>query len=224
MTVLVIAAHPDDEVLGCGGTISIFSKKGNKVYTLILGEGITSRDEKRNRAGREREIEQLKSQVSEANKMMGVIKDFVFDFPDNRFDTVALLDVVKTVEKVKLEVHPDIVLTHHRGDLNIDHQITYRAVITAFRPLKGETVREIYSFEVPSSTEWSREVFLPQCYFSIDEKCLKSKINALRCYEGELRSYPHPRSPEAIEILAKWRGLQVGVELAEAFEVVRIIN
>jgi len=146
--ILIVAAHPDDEILGCGGTIARLVKEGNVAYTLILGEGITSRDKTRDAKKRKNEIEQLKKQTLQANKEIGVKKVFTYDYPDNRFDTVPFLDIVKTIEEVKDKIKPDMIYTHYCNDLNIDHKITYNAVITATRPVKGENVKEIYSFEV----------------------------------------------------------------------------
>jgi len=131
--VLIVAAHPDDEVLGCGGTISRLVREGYEAYTLILGEGITSRDKNRNRKKRKEEINKLKEQIYKANKVLGVKEVFTFDFPDNRFDSVDFLDIVKTIEEVKNNLKPEIVFTHSKSDLNIDHYITYKAVITATR-------------------------------------------------------------------------------------------
>jgi len=224
-TILVIAAHPDDEALGCGGTIARLTSEGNYVYTLILGEGLTSRDTSRDRNKREEEIRELKKQAEEANKILGVKKVYTFDFPDNRFDTVPLLDIVKTIEKIKEDIKPDIVFTHHYGDLNIDHQITFKAAMTAFRPTKDESVNEIYSFEIPSSTEWngpySLTHFMPD-YFVDVSKRLKVKINALKEYETEISDFPHPRSLKAVELNAKQWGVKMGFEAAEAFKTIRI--
>ena len=226
-TILVIAAHPDDEVLGCGGTIARLTSEGSNVYTLILGEGVTSRDRKRDLAKRENEIAELKKQAENANRILGVKKVYTFDFPDNRFDTIPLLDIIKTIEKIKEDIKPDIVFTHHYGDLNIDHQITFKAVMTASRPTKDESVKEVYSFEIPSSTEWnapsSLTHFMPE-YFVDISKTIKLKVRAMKEYKCEIREYPHPRSIESIEIKAKQRGIQVGLEAAEAFEVIRLIK
>ena len=224
--ILVVAAHPDDEILGCGGTMAVHSRTGDEVYVLILGEGVTSRDEKRDKEKRGKEINNLRMNIEAANRIVGTRKSFVFDFPDNRFDSVSLLDIIKVVEKVKNEVRPDIIYTHHQGDLNIDHQIAYRAVLTACRPLKGETITDIYSFEVPSSTEWNVgfcSTFVPNYFVDISGS-LEIKKKALRAYKSEVRSFPHPRSPEALDIIAKRWGLQVGLEAAEAFEVIRSIR
>jgi len=221
--ILVVAAHPDDEVLSCGGTIARHAYQGDEVHCLILGEGITSRYSQRGEAPEE-ELKQLKSEAEQAANILGIKKVFFRDFPDNRFDTVPLLEIVKAIEEVKDEVKPDIIYTHHQGDLNIDHQITFKAALTACRPLKGETVKEIYSFEIPSSTEWNSPdagtYFTPNVFVDISETFSK-KIDAMKAYKGESREYPHPRSPEALEIIAKRWGVSVGRELVEAFKLIR---
>lgn len=224
--VLVVAAHPDDEILGCGGTMALHSQRGDEVYVLILGEGVTSRDEQRDREGREKEIAELKHQVEAANKIVGTKKSFLFDFPDNRFDSLPLLDIIKVIEKVKNEIKPCTIYTHHQGDLNIDHQITFKAVLTACRPLENESVKSIYSFEIPSSTEWSADsskYFIPNYFVNIEES-LDKKTNAMKAYTNEIRDFPHPRSGKALEILAQSRGIISGFKYAEAFMVVRILE
>lgn len=222
MNILLVFAHPDDEVLACGGTVAKLVEEGFGVYTTILGEGITSRDLRRSPELRKEEISRLKQDALRANKLLGVREVFFFDFPDNRFDGVELIDIVKTVERVVKEIKPQIIFTHHWKDLNIDHQITYRAVITATRLQPGMFVREIYACEVPSSTEWNYPLsFQPDTYFLLSEEHIKSKIQAMKCYSSEIRSYPHPRSPEGIEYLARLRGMQVGAEYAEGFKLVR---
>ena len=225
--ILVVAAHPDDEVLGCGGTMARLAMEGNDVYTLILGEGITARDMERDRINREKDLGELKNHIIEANKLLGVKKTYTFDFPDNRFDTVPLLDIIKTIEEVKSEVSPDIMFTHHHGDLNVDHNITFRAALTACRPIKDESVKEVYSFEILSSTEWnatsSITYFMPD-YFVDVSKSIEAKINALKEYKAELRDFPHPRSLEGVELNAKQWAIKVGLEVAEAFKTIRIIK
>jgi len=222
-TILIIAAHPDDEILGCGGTVARLIKEGFEAYTLILGEGITSRDDIRDRKKREIEISTLKSQIKKANDIIGVKKVFTFDFPDNRFDTVPLLYIVKEIEKVKDKIKPDIIFTHYEKDLNIDHQITYRAVITATRPMGSECVKEIYSFEILSSTEWNYPLsFSPDTFFNVTET-IDLKIQAMQEYASELCKYPHPRSIEGIKLNAKYHGMRVGKNHVEAFKCVRRI-
>ena len=223
-TVLIIAAHPDDEVLGCGGTIAKLSPN-NDIYTLILGEGITSREisdeEKR------KELNELKKQSDEANKILGVKKVFFENFPDNKFDTVPLLDIIKRIEGHISKIKPDIIYTHHYGDLNVDHRITFDAALTACRPQSNSIVKKIYTFEVLSSTEWNHQtpsnVLIPNTYIDI-LKTIDKKLEAMRCYKGEIRGYPHPRSLEGIKILAQKRGLEVGLKLAEVFCLIREIK
>ena len=222
--VLSILAHPDDEVLGCGGTIARLSKKGNEIYVLILGEGITSRDDIRDKQKRKSETLALRRQAEEANKLLGIKKIFFYDFPDNRFDTIPFLDIVKVIEKIKNQIKPEIIFTHYEKDLNIDHQITYKAVITATRPLEKENVKEIYSFEIPSSTEWSYPLsFSPNMFYDISET-IDVKIKALKEYKSELKKYPYPRSLEGVELTAKNWGMKVGLNYAEAFKIVRIVK
>lgn len=221
---LIVAAHPDDEILGCGGTAARLVKGGYEAYTMILGEGITSRDETRERKKREEEIAQLKKQIHEANKIIGVKDVFIYDFPDNRFDSVPLLDIVKVIEKIKDKLKPDILFTHYEKDLNIDHQLTYRAVMTAARPLPGETVKEIYSFEVLSATEWNFPLtFSPDCFFNIS-RTIDIKAKAMEKYISELREYPHPRSLKGLRLNAENWGMRVGMAYAEAFKTVRILK
>lgn len=220
--ILVVAAHPDDEVLGCGGTITRLTKEGCEVYTLILGEGITARDIKK--SGTEKEIFRLKFQARKANKLMGVKEVFFSNLADNRFDTIPLLDIIKIIEEIKYKLKPDIIFTSYCGDLNIDHRLTCRAVITATRPIPGETVKEVYCFEVLSSTEWSyHTAFSPDVFFDVSST-LENKLKAMRIYASEIRSFPHPRSVEGIRTNAKFWGMKVGVRYAEAFKGVRIIK
>jgi len=221
MKLFVIVAHPDDEVLGCGGTMSRLVKEGNEVFTFILGEGITARDEQRNIEKSKKEILKLRKQSKKANEILGVKKIFFYDFPDNRFDTVPLLDIVKKIEKIKNKVKPEIIFTHCEKDLNIDHQITYKAVLTATRPLKRETVKKIYSFEILSSTEWNYPLaFSPNVFFDITDT-IDNKIKAFKKYESEMRNFPHPRSVKAMKTNALSWGIKSGLQYAEAFKLVR---
>ncbi len=219
--ILIVAAHPDDEILGCGGTIARMASEGATVATLILGEGITSRDMKRDVSKRTSEINTLKKNISEANQLIGVRKIISHDFPDNRFDTVPLLDIIKVIENAKNELQPDIIFTHFSSDLNIDHYITNKAVLAATRPMEGETVKEVYSFEVLSSTEWNYPLtFSPDFYVNITDYLLIKK-NAMSVYQSELKEYPHPRSLKAIELNAAYWGTRTGLNKAEAFQTVR---
>jgi len=223
---LVVAAHPDDEVLGCGGTIARLTGEGHDVYVAILGEGITSRYDNREQADQEM-IKQLQDRSRQVSKLLGVKELCLYDFPDNRFDTVPLLNIIKIVEELINRFQPQIVYTHHGGDLNIDHVITHRAVMTATRPVENYPVKEIYAFEVPSSTEWAfgqfQSTFRPNVFVDIS-RTLEAKIQAMHLYESEVRAFPHPRSPEALRALAISRGSCVGFQAAEAFELVRYMR
>jgi len=222
--VLAVASHPDDEILGCGGTVAKLAKRGHEVFTLILGEGVASRHEEDEKQKAKRQIEELKKKIYAANEIIGVKEVFTYGFPDNKFDTVPLLDLVKTIEKVKEKVKPHIIFTHYEKDLNIDHQLTYRAVITATRPLVNEVVKEIYSFEVLSSTELNYPTtFSPDVFFDISST-LETKLKAVSEYKSELREFPHPRSLQAIKLSAEYWAIQVGLRYVEAFKAVRIIK
>jgi LmbE family N-acetylglucosaminyl deacetylase len=220
--VLIVAAHPDDEVLGCFATAARLAREGVRVYTLILGEGKNSRYSE-SAYSAEEEIDILREEMLEANRLIGVEELFTHDFPDNRFDSVDLLDIVKEIERVKNMVKPDTIFTHFEDDLNIDHRITYEAVLTACRPMPGECVAEIYSFEVLSSTEWRYpNSFSPDIFFDVKDS-IALKVEAMSKYRSELRDYPHPRSLEAIELSARYWGMRVGLEYAEAFKCIRKI-
>ena len=222
--ILVVAAHPDDEVLGCGGSIAKWTQSGDDVHVLILAEGATARDKTRDRESRKSELSQLVESTHEAGGILGVKSVTLLDFPDNRMDSLDLLDVVKEVEKFIEKLQPQVIVTHHGCDLNVDHQIVHQAVITACRPQPGYPVRRILSFEVSSATEWQSSTvgssFVPNWFEDIS-KTLDMKIKALEAYQSEMREWPHARSIKAVEHLARWRGATVGCEAAEAFMLVR---
>jgi LmbE family N-acetylglucosaminyl deacetylase len=223
--VLTVAAHPDDEILGCGGSMAAHIDAGDEVSILILGEGLTSRAASRADADRST-LPDLKRDAQTASRAIGVHDVTLLDFPDNRFDSVDLLDVVKAVEQVKARVRPDVVYVHHWGDLNIDHRVTFDAVMTACRPLPGERTVSIYAYEVPSSTGWAApsaaSAFVPTHFVDITG-LVEKKIAAMESYASERRAWPHPRAPEAIQSWARYRGSLVGVDAAEAFVTVRTV-
>jgi LmbE family N-acetylglucosaminyl deacetylase len=223
MNVLVVAAHPDDEVLGAGATMAAHARAGDRVTVAILGEGITSRHSARADAD-SRALEGLRADALRAGSILGCADVRLFDLPDNRFDSVDLLDVVKVVEGVVHEVEPAIVYTHFRGDLNVDHTVTARAVLTACRPLPGSSVRRILAFEVPSATGWGfpDQAFSPTVFVDA-QNTLALKLEAMRGYGSEVRPYPHPRAPEALAERAKSWGTQVGLSAAEPFVLLREI-
>jgi N-acetylglucosamine malate deacetylase 1 len=217
MRVLCVAAHPDDEALGCGATLAKHSAVGDEVRILIMGTGATARGF----AG-QIEVDRLKVQAELASQSMGA-SVALQGLPDNRLDSLDLLDLAKIVEDA-LEAFPaDVVYTHHAGDLNIDHRLVHQAVVTACRPT-GKPVKSILTFEVQSSTEWGHEVFSPTVFVNVAGVPMVKKLEALKCYAEEMRAFPHPRSVEAIKALAAWRGATAGVREAEAFMVVREVR
>ena len=219
-TVLAIAAHPDDEALGAAGTLARHAKEGDAVHIVFLADGEGAR-------GSTDHLSDRRAAAQHAGGAMGAQSVLFHDFPDNQMDTVPLLEVAKFVEKTIKEIKPQIIYTHHGGDLNIDHQITHRAVLTACRPMPGNQIEAIYGFEVLSSTEWASpdqdNAFRPTHYVDITAH-YAAKDKALKHYEGEMRNFPHARSYKAAEALATLRGSHVGFEKAEAFTVIRTIK
>jgi LmbE family N-acetylglucosaminyl deacetylase len=224
--ILVIAAHPDDEVLGCGGTMARLAAEGREVHIAILANGLTSRPDFDSALA----VESLKlhhERAERASKLLGAASVHVMGFPDQKMDFLPQLDITQAIEREIERLQPDTVFTQHGGDLNMDHVITYRATLTATRPVSGRSVRRVYAYEVASSTEWAFQrfapVFRPSVFFDIAET-LERKIAAMQVYESETRAFPHPRSPEALRSIALRWGSVVGVHAAEAFELVREIQ
>lgn len=225
---MIVVAHPDDELLGLGATMNkLIREFGVITHVVILGEGITSRADVRDTLKWKDELATHHENIKSAQQAIGYHTLRTYDFPDNRFDTVALLDVVKVIENEKREFGPDVIFTHHGGDLNIDHQRTFEAVITACRPMQQETVKSIITFETPSGTEWRASSdprhFVPNLFVSISKENVEAKVRGMQSYEFERRQYPHPRSSEALTILAQRWGVVIGCEYAEAYCVVRSI-
>ncbi len=217
-SVLIIAAHPDDEVLGCGGTIAKLAKQGASVRVAFLADGVSSRA--RNETAQNEKLSERRLAARKANELLGAKSVSFGDFPDNRMDTLALLDVVKVVEQLVVDHQPEIIFTHHAGDLNVDHRCVHQAVVTACRPQCGHPVKSILCFETPSSTEWqipsAESIFMPNWFVDITSTW-ERKLAALDAYAAELRPWPHPRSKQGIEHLARWRGATIGAQAAEAF-------
>ncbi len=226
---MVVAAHPDDELLGLGATMhKLIKEQGAIVHVVILGEGITSRSDTRDAEKWKDVLEEHHNNMKAAAAHIGFASIHSYDFSDNRFDSHALLDIVKVVEKEKEEFKPEIIFTHNAGDLNVDHRYTFQAVMTATRPMTDEIVKSIICFETPSATDWQYsnhpEQFHPNLFVEVSEEDVQAKIDALGEYKFEIRDYPHPRSAKALKVLAQYRGYTNGSVMAEAFEIVRMIR
>jgi LmbE family N-acetylglucosaminyl deacetylase len=220
-TVLVVAAHADDEALGCGGTLARHAAENDSVHAVFIADGVSSRigatadDQARRRAA-----------ADKASSILGIRSTSYFDLPDNRLDGGCLLDIVQRLEELLKKIKPEVVYTHHCGDLNVDHRVAHQAVLTACRPLPGSSVKQLLAFEVLSSTEWNSYAappFLPTVYVDISSH-LETKMRALEAYAAEMRDVPHSRSIAHARVLAQHRGFCVGTNAAEAFMPVRILR
>lgn len=231
MNILVISAHPDDETIGMAGTLKQISKHHN-VKVLFLSEGITSRrtsgyvsiptydvtDEEMKKM--QKEIQLRKDQAKKALKLLGVSKMRFLDLPNLELDQIPLLQIIKEIEKDIQEIDCDVIFTHHYNDLNIDHQIAFKASITAARPIPTSKISQIICFEIPASTDWNRPYkFNPNLYVDISKE-LDTKVRALKSYKYEIRKFPHPRSKEATIAVAQRWGSLAGCQAAEAFEII----
>lgn len=220
MKILVIAAHPDDEILGLGGSIIRHVRDGYEVHVVIMSEGASSRyeDGMKNK---------LKESTYKACEMIGVARLHFCDMPDQRMDGIPLLDVIQPIEALVKEIEPETIYVHHHGDVNQDHRVVFEATMVAARPVKESSIKKILCYETPSSTEWcppfSDRVFIPNVFVDIKET-IQRKLDAFRCYESEIREFPHPRSLEALKNTANQWGSKVGLEYAEAFELIRWVK
>ena len=214
--ILVIAAHPDDEILGVGGVIAKHVSEGDSVFICILSEGATARYSSEN-------VTTLKEYATHASEILGVEKLYFSSMPDQKLDTLPLLEITQKIEQYIKDINPQILYTHHSGDVNKDHRIVFDATMVAARPTPDNRVKKIYCYETPSSTEWgpsSIKPFKPNVYVDI-EKFIDIKLKAMEAYISELRDYPHPRSIEALRIISQYRGIEVGLRNAEAFMLMR---
>lgn len=227
--ILVISAHPDDEVLGCSGYICKQNSLGNKVFVLYLSEGVSSRFTDCNMTKElKKEINKRKTMAINVSKVLKFqIIDF-FDLPNLRMENMYLLDLVKKIMSVIQKIRPSVILTHHPGDLNTDHKVAFEASFTALRPFSYDfKIEKLLTYEVPSSTNWSNSkigpLFSPNFYLDIS-KFLDAKKKAFEIYKYEMRKFPHPRSWKSISAHHLNRGSEVGLDFAEAFEIIRELD
>lgn len=225
--VFVVAAHPDDEILGCGATMAKLCAKGVKVSVLICGKGEASRHDSAGNQALSAQQAYLQKCAKEANLCLGVKDVFFENVPDNAADTISRLEITRSIEGYIEKLKPEVIYTHCPRDLNVDHRRVAEAVLTACRPTPSHSVKEIYAFEVSSSTDWGAglfgQAFCPQVYEDVSE-FLGKKTEALEIYKAEMREWPHSRSIEAVVHLQRFRGASVGVNAAEGFEVLRVLR
>ena len=219
--ILIIVAHTDDETIGCGGTICKHIEDGYKVFAMSFTDGISSRLVKSKKLKKARHLS-----AKQASKFLGFKWIKNLNFPDNQLDKIPILKIIKEIEKIKYKLKPSIVYTHNFSDLNIDHKLIAEATLTAFRPTPDSKLSELRTFEVPSASDYSqikhRKNFVPNLFVDIS-KFWKKKNEALKMYKSEIKKKPHSRSFEGIKNLAKLRGNQSGLKIAEAFEIIRKI-
>ena len=232
--VVAVVAHPDDEVLGCGGVLANHIDRGDSVAIIFLSSGVGARQTptpdiadgaSESTADVSAEVAARQQSARDAAACLGRAQLHFLDLPDNRFDQLPLLEVIQQFEALLLSLNPNIVYTHFSADLNRDHRITNQATLTILRPMPSSELEAIYTFEVLSSTHWQSQQsppFVPNVFVDI-ESTLAKKLDALRAYGTEMREAPHARSCEAIEALAYYRGHTVGLVAAEAFMLERTI-
>lgn len=218
--ILVIAPHPDDEVLGCGATMAKYASAGHKVFVLVATRGSK-------KLYADDRIENVRNEALRAHKVLGVAETYFLDFPAPELDTVPLYEISNEISKIIANVKAEILFLPHRGDIHNDHKVIFDAGLVAARPLQNCSVNEIYTYETVSETEWAipigSEVFIPNVYENIAD-FFSLKIQALQCFKSQLREFPNPRSIKNLKALANYRGATVGFEMAEAFCLIRSKN
>lgn len=220
--VLILAAHPDDDILGCGGMISKYVKRGVEFRVIFIAEGSSCRFADPSSEESNTAIQHRTELAKKALKLLGVDEFEFHDFPCGRLDQVPIIEINKRIENSIRQFNPELVLTHSQHDANNDHRIVFNASIMATRPSAQNHVPRLLTFEVLSSSEWAfTNAFLPNYFESIDEHDLNLKWQALALYETEIKNYPFPRSAEGVRALAMNRGMQAGFAYAEAFHLVR---
>ena len=222
MRILVPVAHPDDEVLGCGGTLALQAARGDTIQVVIAADGETGRQ-----GAEPASIAARQENARQACACLGLLPPIFLELPDQRLASVPLLDLTHRLEAVARAFQPELVLTHDRTDLNQDHRVVLAAAAVAFRPLPGASCRRFLTFETPSATDFgglhATEPFAPTVFVDITAQ-MERKLAALACYQAEARDAPHPRSPESVTALATWRGACAGLARAEAFRLVYAIG
>jgi len=220
MKILILIAHSDDETIGCGGSILKHVENNDQVFAACFTDGVSSRNKNK------KNIDTRKKQSIKASKILGFNWVDQFNFEDNALDKGPIIKIIKKIENIKKKLRPDIIYTHSKYDLNIDHRIVFQSVLTAFRPQPNDKSVEIRCMEIASATDFGEQMnigaFKPNLFINIKNSWIY-KEKALKVYRHEMKTYPHSRSIASIKNQSKLRGSQAGIEMAEAFEVIRKI-
>ncbi len=223
--ILIIVAHPDDEVLGCGGMISKFRKLDIDFKIIFIAEGSTCRFNHSNSFKAKEEIRKRNNYAVDVMEFLGIKKYKFYNLTCGRLDQIPIIEINKIIETNIREYCPDAIFTHSLSDCNNDHKIIYNSTLMATRPVFNNNVMNLYSYEIQSSSEWNFEnQFQPNYFIKLEEDDLKIKIESINMYKSEIKQYPFPRSSIGIKTLAMYRGMQVGVKYAEAFKLIREIQ
>ncbi len=218
--ILVISPHPDDEVLGCGGIMKRLTYIGQNVFVLVITRG------KKEMYSQEK-ILNVRQEAINAHKIIGVSETRFLDFPAPNLDLVSIAEIASAISAVIKELHISILYLPHKGDIHHDHKVVFDAGLVAARPVNGNSVKRIYSYETLSETEWAApfgdDAFIPTSFINITD-FFAVKLEALKCFKSQLREFPNPRSLKSVEALATLRGSTVGFAYAEAFMTLRIIE
>ncbi|MBU1563996.1 MAG: PIG-L family deacetylase [Proteobacteria bacterium] len=218
--ILIVAPHPDDETLGCGGVMKKFTNRRDDVFVLVMTRGNP-------RLYAEEKIDNIRKEARTAHDLLGVAETRFLDFLAPELDTTSIAEIARSIAGVIAEFEINTLFLPHRGDIHHDHQIVFDAGLVASRPVGKYSVTGVYAYETLSETEWAApfgdQVFIPTCFYDISAE-MEKKLEAISCFKSQLRAFPNPRSLENIEALAKFRGATVGFKRAEAFSVIRDIN
>lgn len=223
-SVLVVAPHADDEILGCGGVIAKHLEAGDKVYIAVMTNAAVGAPE----LFSPESIENIRAEAKRSHELLGVTDTIYYDFPAPQLEQYPQYKIASALNKLIREKQIDTLFIPHKGDLHLDHGVIYNACLVAARPLPGQCVKHIYTYETLSETEWghptAEAVFVPRKYIALSEYQFEQKLAAMSCFESQLKDFPNTRSLEAIRNLAGLRGATVGVNYAEAFDIIRSID
>ena len=222
--ILVVAPHADDEILGCGGSIAKHIRLGDTVYVAIMTNAAIGAPE----LFSSESIEAVRAEAITSHKVLGVEETFFFDFPAPQLEQYPQYKIASVLNKLIKEKNIDTMYIPHKGDLHLDHGVIYNASLVAARPLPGQCVKHIYAYETLSETEWGHPtveaVFIPRYFNILNDSDFTNKVKAMQCFSSQLKDFPNTRSIKAIEHLGALRGAYVGVNIAEAFDIIRSIS